>query len=113
MDISQVKGFNYQPSYGSSGIELWLKFDAQIIDREIGLGKQYFPAMNAIRLWLSWDAYKRNPQRFGENFSTALGIAEKYSLRVMPVLFNRWHDSALDSGGIYIDHLWLSPRTNP
>lgn len=106
MNLSQVKGFNYQPSYGSSGIELWLNFDAQTIERELGLGKKYFPAMNAIRLWLSWDAYKRNPQRFAENFSTALGIAEKYGLKVMPVLFNRWHDSTLDYGGIYLDHFF-------
>ncbi|MGO8749212.1 MAG: hypothetical protein ACLQNE_24905 [Thermoguttaceae bacterium] len=103
-DWSKVRGFNYQPSYGSSGFELWQKFDAVVIDRELGLGKKYFPGMNAIRLWLSWDSFLRNPKRFAGNFNQALGIAEKYGLVVMPVLFNRWHDAVLDYGGIYIDH---------
>jgi len=104
MDYSQVKGFNYQPSYGSSGFELWRKFDADVINLELARGKGYFPGMNAIRLWLSWDAFIREPKRFAENFDTALGVAAKHDLLVMPVLFNRWHDNTLDYGGIYLDH---------
>ena len=113
-DWSSVRGFNYQPSYGSSGIELWQRFDAGVIDRELGLGKK-FPGMNAIRLWLSWDSFLRNPKRFAGNFDQALDIAQKYGLVVMPVLFNRWHDAVLDYGGIYIDHFlpkvsWVQKR---
>ena len=114
-DWSTVRGFNYQPSYGSSGIELWQRFDAGVIDRELGLGMKYFPSMNAIRLWLSWDSFLRNPKRFAGNLEQALVIAEKYGLVVMPVLFNRWHDAVLDYGGIYIDHFlpkvsWVQKR---
>jgi endo-1,4-beta-mannosidase len=104
MDYSQIKGFNYQPSYGSSGFELWQKFDSTIIEKELGLGKKYFPGMNAIRLWLSWDSFIRNPHRFEADFETVLATASRYDLLVMPVLFNRWHDAFLDYGGIYIDH---------
>ena len=104
MDYSRIRGFNYQPSYGSSGFELWQKFDAKTIDIELGRGKKYFPGMMAIRLWLSWDSFIRDPQRFASDFDEALGIADKHELVVMPVLFNRWHDYVLDYGGIYIDH---------
>lgn len=104
MELSAIHGFNYQPSYGSSGIELWRQFDPAIIEHELGLGKRYFPAMNAIRLWLSWDAFLRHPAHFAQNFETVLSIADLYDLKVMPVLFNRWHDKTLDYGGIYIDH---------
>ena len=104
MEYSKIRGFNYQPGYGSSGFELWQKFDAAVIDRELGLGKKYFPKMNAIRLWLSWDSFNRNPEKFSGSFGLALKAADKYGLVVMPVLFNRWHDSVLDYGGIYIDH---------
>lgn len=104
MDLSRVRGFNYQPSYGSTGFELWQRFDATVADRELGLGKKYFPKMHAIRLWLSWDSFVRDPDGFCANFDTALATAEKHSLVVMPVLFNRWHDCVLDYGGIYIDH---------
>ena len=104
IDYTKIRGFNYQPSYGSNGFELWQKFDGTTIDIEIGRGKKYFPKMNAIRLWLSWDSFIRNPDRFSSNFDFVLKLAAKHELVVMPVLFNRWHDSVLDYGGIYIDH---------
>ena len=101
---SAIRGFNYQPSYGSTGLELWQQFNAGVIDRELALGKKYFPGMNAIRFWLSWDAFQRHPRRFAANFDRALQIAHDHGLVVMPVLFNRWHDTQLDYGGIYFDH---------
>lgn len=104
MDFSRIRGFNCQPSYGTSGLELWQKFDADMIRTELGRGKKHFPHMNAIRLWLSWDAFQRDADRFARHFDTALGIAADHGLAVMPVLFNRWHDFTLDYGGIYIDH---------
>lgn len=39
-DWSKIRGFKYQPSYGSSGFELWQKFDAAQVDRELGQGKR-------------------------------------------------------------------------
>jgi hypothetical protein len=103
-DWSKIRGFNYQPSYGSSGFELWQKFDAKTIRMELERGKKYFPHINAIRFWLSWDSFVRNPKRFAANFEMALVIADGLQLAVLPVLFNRWHDQVLDYGGIYIDH---------
>ena len=99
-----IHGFNYQPSYGSNGLELWRRFDAATIRREIGLGRKHFPPMNALRFWLSWDAYSRDPKRFLADFDTALAIFAEFDLPVMPVLFNRWHNTRLDYGGVYVDH---------
>ena len=118
MDCGSIKGFNYQPGYGTSGLELWRNFDAAVIDRDLALGKQYFPQLNAIRLWLSLDAWQRDHARYESNFDTALAIAAKYGIQVMPVLFNRWHDSVLDYGGIYLDHFvpavsWLQSIDQP
>jgi hypothetical protein len=103
-DWSKIRGFNYQPSYGSSGFELWQKFDAQVIETEVSRGKRYFPKINTLRCWQSWDSFIRNPRRYSEHFETTLRIADKFGLAVMPVLFNRWHTSSIDYGGIYIDH---------
>lgn len=118
MDYSQIKGFNYQPSWGSTGFEIWRNFDAERMGHEIALGKAYFPRMNAIRLWLSHDAWLRNPSRFEAAFETAMGIADTHDLSVMPVLFNRWHCATLDYGGIYIDHFlpkasWVQGKDQP
>ncbi len=101
---AHVRGFNYQPSYGSNGFELWQRFDAGVIAAELAQGKRHFPKMNALRWWQSWDAFLRDPKRYARNFETALNLADKAGCRVMPCLFNRWHDAALDYGGIYIDH---------
>lgn len=103
-DWSAIRGFNYQPSYGSSGLELWQEFDAKIIEAELARGKKFFPKMNGLRWWQSWDAFKRAPERYARNFDTTLGLAAKVGCAVMPCLFNRWHDATLDYGGIYVDH---------
>lgn len=118
MDYSKIRGFNYQPSWGSTGFEIWRNFDGERMGHELALGKCYFPGMNAIRLWLSHDAWMRNPKKFAVAFDSALSIAETHSLPVMPVLFNRWHDAALDYGGIYIDHFlpkvsWVQGKDQP
>jgi hypothetical protein len=107
---SRLRGFNYQPSYGSNGFELWQKFDAGTIETELERGKRHFPKMEALRWWQSWDSFKRDPERYAANFETTLQLAGKFGLAVMPVLFNRWHDKTLDYGGIYIDH--FLPRAN-
>lgn len=104
MRSDAIRGFNYAPSYGSSGLELWQKFDADVIAVELSRGRSYFPGANAIRLWLSRDAFTRDESRFLDNFEKALQIADDLELRVMPVLFNRWHNDAVDFGGIYLDH---------
>ncbi len=104
MDFSAVRGFNYQPSYGSTSFENWLYYDPQIAELELRRGKQFFPKMNAIRLWLSWDAWVRDHKKFRDSFETALTIADRLDLKVVACLFNRWHDPDLDNGGIYIDH---------
>lgn len=119
MDCSQIKGFNYQPSYGRSGMELWDKFDTDVIDRELGRGKTHFPGMNAIRFWLCFEAfgYGSDSERRGfcDNFEKVLSVADSYDLQVMPVLFNRWHDGVPEYGGVFIDHFlpdsnWVGKR---
>lgn len=106
-DWSALRGFNYQPSYGSSGLELWQKWDAETIALELARGKRYFPGMNVLRWWQSWDAYIRDPQGYVRHFELTLQLAEQVGCRVIPVLFNRWHEHTLDYGGIYADHLLL------
>jgi Cellulase (glycosyl hydrolase family 5) len=102
-----LRGFNYQPSYGSNGFELWQKFDLKTINKELTEGKHFFPQMNAVRLWLSWDSFIRRPDLFEQRFESALQGASTHGLAVMPVLFNRWHDYVLDYGGTYVEQLLL------
>ena len=98
---SDVVGFNYHPSYAYNSYEEWRFFDSDVIDREIGLGKEYFPKMNTIRLWLSYEAFRYEEDRQAKNFETALSICDKHGCMVVVCLFNCWHDSVMDNGGIY------------
>ena len=107
---SKIRGFNYQPSYGSTGFELWQQFDAKIIASELEQGKRFFPKMNALRWWQSWDSFLRDPKRYAHDFDKTLEMAEKAGCKVIPCLFNRWHDWKLDYGGIYIDY--ILPKAN-
>lgn len=108
-DYSYVRGFNYIPSYACNIYEIWRSFDADVFDRELGLGKKFFPKMNAVRFWLSYDAFRYDEDRQAEYFETALSICEKYGLKVIPCLFNCWHGNILDAGGMY--HPWMIPKS--
>ena len=99
MDSSTVFGFNYDGSWGTSGLDLWQHHDAGRMAVEIARGKAAFPAWNTCRWWLSHEAYQRDPQRFLANVESGLAILASHGIRAMPVLFNRWRDPFCDFGG--------------
>ena len=100
----EVRGFNYHPSYSTGAMEDWLLFDEEVWTRELTRGKELFPKINAIRLWLSWNAYCRLQGEFIKRVRKAVEICKGLGLYVIPCLFNRWHDPMVDCDGIYIDH---------
>lgn len=104
MDYSYVRGFNYQPQYAYNLCEVWRFFDEKVFIKELGNGKKIFPNFNTVRIWLSFDAYIYQPLKQQQNFEKVLQICDSYKLKVIPVLFNRWHDYVADAGGIYFDH---------
>jgi endo-1,4-beta-mannosidase len=105
VDFSAIRGFNYQPSYGSTSFENWLYFKPEIFELELRRGKQYFPKFNTVRLWLSWDAYVRNPGLNADYFEKALRICDSLDLKVVACLLNRWHNTHVDNGGVYLDNI--------
>jgi len=61
---AEINGFNYQPGYSSCTFETWHCYDPAVFRRELSRGKELFPKMNAVRIWLSWNAWCRGPERF-------------------------------------------------
>jgi hypothetical protein len=43
-----------------------------------------------VRIWLSWSAYRADPERTIRNFQQAVDICGNLDLLVLPVIFNRW-----------------------
>ncbi|MDD3127514.1 MAG: hypothetical protein PHT27_07860, partial [Candidatus Izemoplasmatales bacterium] len=99
VDWHAVRGFNYQPSFGSNAMEIWLdNFNAATVRRELVNAKKIFPGMNTVRIWLAPEPYLRSPDAFLENVSAVFEICAELHLRVIPVLFNHWKGKP-DFGG--------------
>lgn len=109
----EVFGFNYDGSWGTSGLDVWHHHDHGRMSIEIARGKRYFPEWNTARWWLSHEAFQRDPERFLANFEAGLAIFASHGIKVVPVLFNRWRDPFCDFGGVPIDHIlpWVSAWT--
>jgi hypothetical protein len=97
-DYSQIRGFNYQPSYSSHLQYTWTHFDAAIWEREVPWATRF--GSNMLRLWLDWSAYLALGDALADRIDTALGILERSGLRAMLVLFNRWVDPIYPAGGV-------------
>ena len=105
-DLKWVHGFNYQPSWGKNGITVWNFFDEDLYKKEIDLGLKYFPRMNALRIWLSFDAYIDGPGVFLDSVAKAAAIIRDRGLKTIPVLFNGWH-AIPDFGGFTLGTLQM------
>ena len=102
---SQIKGFNYHPSYSSCPFETWRCFDFEKISEELTRGKEYFPNFNTVRIWLSWNAFCRGYEVFLDRLDMVLEKCKQLGIYVMPVIFNRWHDPMVDCDGVYLEHI--------
>lgn len=105
MTASEIRGFNYSGSWGTSGLDLWQHHDHGLMAVEVERGKRYFPDWNLARWWLSHEAFGRNPARFLANVEAGLETFARHGVQVMPVLFNRWRDPVCDFGGVPLDHI--------
>ncbi|MCF7853194.1 MAG: glycoside hydrolase family 5 protein [Candidatus Pacebacteria bacterium] len=85
-----IRGFNYQPSNGMNGLQVWERFTPQLYRIELSRGKTFFPGINTVRIWLSMDAWLSDRERYLSNLATAAGILAELELRAIPVVFNGW-----------------------
>lgn len=110
---AQIRGFNYQPSWGSCGLEIFgPDFDAGTIATEIGRGKNYFPGINTLRIWLSHQAFLRyGAESILSRMEMILESGHRMGLKFVVTLFNGWH-SWPPFGGITFEQLiWSRDKT--
>lgn len=87
---AHVKGFNIQPDWGRNGAEIWLNFDAERYWKMIQIGKERFPAMNAVRIWLSFDGWMQDREVYLKSVKTAADMLTEAGLSILPTYFNGW-----------------------
>ena len=108
-EFAWVRGFNYQPSWGSHGITIWNDFREATFAREVELGLKHFPKLNTLRIWFSYDAHVADPARFLGAAKRAAELLAERKVRMIPVIFNGWH-SLVEFGGFSREQLAWSAR---
>ena len=93
---SWVRGVNYIPSYALILNDVMDYYDHDIIEKELTLAHE--AGFNSVRMWFSDISYLRDPLRFLNNFEDLLCILNRYSMTIMPTLFNRFTDERYHFG---------------
>ena len=88
---------NYFPSYGRDQMEAWLtRFNPEILEREIGFAKGL--GLDALRVFLSFDAYLASATGFLENVRHFADRCLERGLRVIAVTLDACGTERPESG---------------
>lgn len=99
-----LRGFSVVPSWGARIEQAWWDYHSDRMHEEVALARQVHS--NCIRLWIEFSAWMADPDRITVSFMDAVDAISDAGMKVMPCLFNRWHDSDWDYGGTYTEHLY-------
>ena len=102
-DYGWLRGFSVVPSWGARIEEAWWSYDGARMREEVALARQVHA--NCIRLWIDFSAWMADPDKVTANFMDAVAAIAENGMKVMPCLFNRWHDARFDYGGTHMEHL--------
>ncbi|QIF05195.1 cellulase family glycosylhydrolase [Roseimicrobium sp. ORNL1] len=98
-----LRGFSMVPSWGARIEDAWWLYDGARMREEVALAKQVHA--NCIRLWIEFTAWMADPDKVTAHFMDAVAAIAEQGMKVMPCLFNRWHDNKYDYGGTYTENL--------
>jgi len=110
-EYAHIRGFNYQPSWGSHGITVWNNFQEKIFAQEVDQGLKHFPKLNTLRIWFSYDAHMADSKKFLAAAQRASELLAERKIKMIPVIFNGWH-SLVDFGGFSLEQLRCSRNNN-
>ena len=85
-DFSLLRGANYVPSYARNDVQIWMDYDSETIDRELGYAARL--KLNSVRIFLQYAVYEHDPRKFLDNFEDFLRLCEKHGIQAMPVVFD-------------------------
>jgi hypothetical protein len=83
---ASVRGVNYVPSNAVNATQMWLEFDPETIDRELGFAEEL--GLNSIRVFIQYVVYEHDPAGLLERLGALLELAGGHGLSVLPVLFD-------------------------
>ena len=102
-DFRWMHGANYVASYAATDVEMWLRYDHAVIDRELGYAQKM--GLNCVRVFLQSLVYHHEPKAFLARFEDFLATADKHGLKVMPILFDSCFGVA---PSLESRHIWVA-----
>ena len=102
-DYGWLRGFNSIFSWGTRIEDGWWFYDGAKLREEMALARSVHA--NAIRLWIEYSAWYRDPEKITASFLDAIVAIDENGMKAMPCLFNRWHDRRYDFGGTHIENV--------
>ncbi len=117
-----VRGANYVPSYARDATEAWIRFDAEILDRELGFAERL--GLNTIRFFVDVRAYEADSKLMLDRLDQFLALCEKHHLKTIPQLFDSCGVEQADllaqgakrfdpKTGKWFDRHWRTWTSNP
>ena len=83
---STIRGVNFIPFYARSSEEIWEKYDHHAMDRDLRFATEL--GFNSVRIFLHYEAFRRDPKQFAGSFADFLNLCHRYKITVLPVLFD-------------------------
>jgi hypothetical protein len=102
-DFRWMHGANYVASYAATDVEMWLRYDPAVIERELGYARKL--GLNCVRVFLQSLVYHHEPQAFLARFEDFLAAADKHGLKAMPILFDSCFGVA---PSLESRHIWVA-----
>ncbi len=84
--MSSIRGINYSPRTSSS----WWSYDPNIIANDLDVIKA--TGFNSLRVFLSYDLYKTDPEKYKQSIAELLKACRKRDITIMPVINPRRQD---------------------
>ena len=78
-------GANYIPTNAYNAYQQWRDYSPDIAERDLGYARKI--NVTAIRMWLSYEFWKDDPNEFEKRFESFLKIADEKGILVLPSLF--------------------------
>jgi len=91
-----LSGCNFQPSTAINQVEMWSgeTFDIATIDKELGWAAEL--GFNIMRVFLSSEVWKKDPQGFKNRIDQYLSVSNKYGIKTMFVIFDDcWNEETV------------------
>jgi len=85
-----LRGAIYIPARAYNAPQMWTEYSSEITRRDLGYAKKI--NLNALRIWVSYDLWKKDRRLFKKRFDDFLSIADSYGILVMPSLFDNCGD---------------------